>query len=867
MYLLLSSEYLRGNSGIKYLYLDTTNGSIFTYEDRAEQLPYFYTTWSEAEMLAYPSIIDEGYVKKGKWNNRRIISTEVVVKHDKLLGRDVEVTKINVHPNYLMNVRYNKYQSLFTLLPYEAIFGGSEKYIDQFTRERGHIMGMVYDINLEGFNEVVPDVMPHHESFDNYPKKMVDWIKPRLFAPIPKLAHLLLSLDIEVDIPQRRKPDVFQVEFMVSSIALVARGMKRGYYMKDSVRGTVPEKFSKYDFSDSEIFGYDSEKKMLDDAITYIIESEYPIVVGFYSDGFDFPYLLTRAEVFGLSYAKMWGRTERQFNSVTKQHETRVIKGITGKWILDLHTFLTNPSIKNYAFAGKYDQNTLEEIAQGLLGKGKYEHEKWYSDMSSAELMYYNIQDTNLVLELFEYNNEIILQLMIMLMRLGGLTLESVCRRMISATIKGLFEQLMANQNMLFPNRSQLMAVGEVQSVSTTGKSFKGALVIDPRPEIEGGVGTRGVHFNVWAVDYQSLYPSEIKDRNICWSTVNCPHEECRGNVVPELTHHICTKKRGFYPDAIGFIRDARVYYFKPEKKNNPEFSVIEQALKVLINASYGVASSKMFDYYCPPIGEIVTAYGRKDITQVFDKVEEDGKEVLYADTDSAFLGDTDEEYIDYLIDWVRKHVGLELGVDYVANFMGLYRSKNYFMDIDGKFLIKGMVGKKKNTPPIIKEAFQHVLEVTKGMRQENYEEIRGKILTVILKYRDYIENGKIENVDVFKVTNTITKAPTQYERPTPASRAGMMMANQMNSELERKVGIAKLVPAGSIIEYIYVDNLYRLDSSTTTVIRPLQLTTPDMIERMKYRDMLLSTLSQVTECFAITQDEILGQQTLNDWF
>lgn len=866
MYILLSSEYLRGNAGIKYLYLNTTNGSIFTYEDRTEQLPYFYTTWSEAEMLADPHMADEGYVKQGKWNNTRVVSTELVTKHDKMIGRDVEITKVSVHPKYLMNVRYNKYRSLFQILPDESIFGGSEKYIDQFTRERGHIMGMTYEIDLDGFKAVIPEDMPHHESFDNYPNEMIEWMKPRLFAPIPKLAHLILSLDIEVDIPQRRKPDVFQVEFMVSSIALVSKKMKRGYYMNDSVRGTEAEKFSKYDFSDSEIFGYDSEKEMLDDAITYIIESEYPIVVGFYSDGFDFPYLLTRAEVFGLTYSKMWGRTERMFNTVTQQHETKVIKGITGKWILDLHTFMTNPSIKNYAFAGKYDQNSLEDIAQGLLGYGKYEHDKWFSDMSSAELMYYNIKDTELVIDLFEYNNEIILQLMIMLMRLGGLTIESVCRRMISATIKGFFERLMANANILFPNRSQLMAVGSVQSVSSTGKSFKGALTIDPSPVAEGGKGTRGIHFNVWAVDYQSLYPSLIKDRNICFSTVNCGHIACKDNIVPELTHYICKLKRGFYPDAIGFIRDARVYYFKPEKKNNPEFSVIEQALKVLINASYGVASSMMFDYYCPPIGEIVTAYGRHDITEVFNKVEEDGKEILYADTDSAFIGNTDKDYIDNLIGWVRDNVGLELGVDYVANFMGLYRSKNYFMDIDGKFMVKGMTGKKKHTPPIIKEAFQHVLDVTKGMRKETYEETRRKILKVILTYRDYIEKGEFDSADVFKVTNTITKAPTQYDRPTPASRAGMMMANQMNSELERKVAIAKLVPAGSIIEYIYVNSSYKLDGGTT-VIRPLQMTTPNMIYRGKYLDMMMSTLSQVTECFAITQDEIRGQSSLDEWF
>ena len=142
MYLLLSSEYLRGSNGFKYLYLNTDTGKIFTYEDKTPLSPYFYTTWSEAEMLADPYMKDEGYVKKGEWNNKRVLSTELVIRQDKILGRDVEVTKINVHPSYLMSVRYSKYSSLFQILPDETIFGTAEKYIDQFTRERGHIMGM-----------------------------------------------------------------------------------------------------------------------------------------------------------------------------------------------------------------------------------------------------------------------------------------------------------------------------------------------------------------------------------------------------------------------------------------------------------------------------------------------------------------------------------------------------------------------------------------------------------------------------------------------------------------------------------------------------------------------------------------------------
>ena len=811
-----------------------------------------------------PELRDEGYVKgKGKkkdFNPSRIIKVEEDKKIDPFTRKLRTVTKISVHPTYLMAVRYNKYRSLYQILPSETLHGIGIKSIDQFTREVGMVMGMNYEVGMNGIQMIVPESLPQHDSFDSYPKEITQWAKPRLFAPIPHLVEHVVAFDIEVDIPQRRVPNVFQVEFPISSIAIASRQFKYKLVLDDETRRVESEPYIEEEGVVLKIFK--SEKKMIEYCISILLNCKQPFVSGFNIDGFDFPYLMGRAELFGLVYDEIWGRVERLFNSATKQHEIRIIKGITGKFIVDLYPFMSNPSIKNYAFAGKYDQNSLEDIAQGLLGTGKIVHEKWFNEMSGQELSFYNLKDTTLILDLLEYNNEIILQLMIMLMRLGGLTIEAVCRRMISATLKGYMDSLFREFNYLIPNRPQLLSKGKVESQSTTGKGFKGALVIDPSPE---GRNTRGVHFNVWAVDYQSLYPSEIKNRNICFTTINCVHDRCKYNKVPELTHHICELHVGFLPSILGFIRDSRVYYFKPMSKTIPEFNVIEQTLKVLINAGYGVVSSEMFDYYCPPVGETVTAFGRRDIRAVFDKVEADGEEVLYADTDSAFINETDEEYINGLIEWVREETGLELGVDYVAEVFGLYRSKNYFMQIGDSFNVKGMVGKKKNTPPIIKEAFLNVLESVKGMTKENYSEKRELVVRVVKKYMDYIMNGSIDPIQ-FKITQAISKPPDKYTRPTPASRAGLTLANKMNDELERRVSIKQLVPAGSLIEYLYVDRVYNIEGGNSQ-IRPLSMTTEEMVDRSKYHERLLSTLSQVTLCFNITRDELVGQSNLNEWF
>ena len=563
MYILLSNEYISGEHGIRYQFLNPETGYVLTYDDKTNIFPYFYTTVHPQDFMLDPVIRNEGYISKdGTLNRSRVRKLTQVTKIDPFTRQETVYTKVILSPSYLQQVKKKKYESLFSILPNESIFGGSVKYIDQFTTDRGWIMGMTYKIGLSGIELDIPDKLPTHSSFEQYPDEVVEWAKKRLFAPIPKMAHLVLGMDIEVDIPQRRQPDTYKVEFPISSIAFVSKRERLVYAMKDEVRGTKSTKWTDYDWKDAKWVLFDSEKEMIDSAVKYVISSPEPFLSGFNIDNFDMPYLMTRGEIFGLRYEKVYARRQRVFNSMTQSHETRIIKGVKGKWMLDLYSFFANPSIRNYAFSGAYDNNSLEEVSQALLGYGKVEHELWYNEMSTAELSFYNIQDTQLIIDLFEHENEIVFQLMIMLMRLGGLTIESICRRMIGATLKGYVDALLNEMNYMFPNKPQLLSKGRIESVSNTGKGFKGAYVIDPVER-----GTRGVHFDVWAVDYQSLYPSEIKDRNVCFSTVNCSHAECRENSVPELTHHLCTKQTGFLPIALGFIRDSRVYYFKPERK------------------------------------------------------------------------------------------------------------------------------------------------------------------------------------------------------------------------------------------------------------------------------------------------------------
>ena len=95
----------------------------------------------------------------------------------------------------------------------------------------------------------------------------------------------------------------------------------------------------------------------------------------------------------------------------------------------------------------------------------------------------------------------------------------------------------------------------------------------------------------------------------------------------------------------IGSLRDLRVNYYKSLSKKETlteeqrqQYTVVSQALKVILNASYGVMGAEIFPLYFLPAAEATTAIGRHTILETIKKCESTGIEVLYGDTDSLFI-------------------------------------------------------------------------------------------------------------------------------------------------------------------------------------------------------------------------------------
>ena len=152
--------------------------------------------------------------------------------------------------------------------------------------------------------------------------------------------------------------------------------------------------------------------------------------------------------------------------------------------------------------------------------------------------------------------------------------------------------------NFLIPRRNELdnKSAGMANDAVIKDKKYRGGMVVEP---------IEGIHFDVTVLDFASLYPSIIKVNNLSYETVRCNHEECKKNMIPQTNHWVCTKKNGLTSLIIGSLRDLRVNYYKSQSKK-PDISeeerqlylVVTQALKVILNASYGVMGAEIFPLY-----------------------------------------------------------------------------------------------------------------------------------------------------------------------------------------------------------------------------------------------------------------------------
>jgi DNA polymerase I len=575
---------------------------------------------------------------------------------------------------------------------------------------------------------------------------------------------------------------------------------------------------------------FDSEEDLL--VAIFEMMWDYPFVVTFNGDDFDLRYLWHRAERLGIKHSKVPIELGRKVCQL--RHGVHI----------DLYKFFFNRSIQIYAFGNKYRDVTLNDVGKALIGLEKLELTKGLNDLTYTELGLYCLRDSEIALKLTTFNDDLVMKLILALTRISRMPMEDVSRQGVSRWIRNFMQYEHRRRKMLIPNADDILALKgkTVTKAIIKGKKYKGAIVVEPVP---------GVHFNVAVMDFPSLYPSIIKVYNLGYQSILCQHEECRQNKVPDTPHWVCTKRKALESLLIGSLRDLRVKWYKPKAKDKTLsadlrswYEVIQSALKVILNASYGVFGAESFDLYCPPVAEATAAIGRHSITQIINEAHELGIQVIYGDTDSIFLKNPSESQINALAKWSEKELKMELDVDKVYRYAVFSsRKKNYLgVTLEGTVDVKGLTGKKKHIPPFIKQAFDLMKNRLSQVKSPaDFEEAKKEIRNIVRDNYLRLKRREWKRIDDLAFHVVLGESLEHYVKTTPQHVKAANILKEKKYELK----------AGDMISFVKVIK--------EPHVKPVQLAVNSEIDVDKYVSYLQSTFDQVLDALGLDFNEIIG--------
>ena len=824
--LLISATYNSQKNAAILKFYEPVSQRIFLWADKSGHKPYCYSKLSPDEIPTEISERDD------------VIEIKQVKLLDILHDKPINVSKILVKdPLAIGGTQTSK--SIRNLID---TWESDIKYYETYLYDSSLIVGKYYKIendavvpyDLEISDETKLSLktmlldkqsdtnLPDTKQFDEHVSQWANLLN----QPIPKIKRI--SLDIEVESEIGRIPDPKIAEKRITAVGFEGSdGLKQVFVLRKSgIEEGVNELLPGV-----KIVFYEEtkEKEMILD--TFELMKKYPLLITYNGDGFDLPYLYNRANRLGI---------DRQKNPLYMMRDSATL---TDGVHLDLYRTMSNRAFQIYAFGQKYSDFSLNSVSKGLLGEEKIDYGVELNDLTLYQTANYCQNDARLTYNLTAFNNDLLMNLLIVISRIARMPIDDISRMGVSQWIRSLLYYEHRQNGILIPRRQELdnRSSNVLNDAVIKDKKFRGGLVVEPE---------EGIHFDVTVMDFASLYPSIIKVKNLSYETVRCSHDACKKNTIPQTNHWVCTKKNGLTSVLIGSLRDLRVNYYKNMAKKDTLtveekqlFTVVSQALKVILNASYGVMGAEIFPLYFLPAAEATTATGRHIILDTIDKCKESGIGVLYGDTDSLFVKKPTPKQIKDIITKAKMDHNVELEIEKEYRYVVLSgRKKNYLgVTKNGKVDVKGLTGKKSHTPPFIKTLFYELLDILSEIKTaEEFKRAKNKISDKISECARKVQAKEIPLQDLaFNVM--ISKAPRDYTKTIPQH---IRAAKQLESIREIK--------KGDIISYVKILN--------KPGVRPIEMARKSEIDTSKYMEFMESTLDQLTSSMDLDFDTILGK-------
>lgn len=448
-------------------------------------------------------------------------------------------------------------------------------------------------------------------SYENLCIVEVDGEIKKIDGKIPQLK--VMSFDIEVRNP-KGMPNADRDEIIMISMA-----------SNFGLEKVISTKESSFEYVET----VKDEKTMIQ-RFMEIVNGENPdIIAGYSSDNFDFPYINDRAKKLKIPFKISIDGSDLKF--LRRGYTSAAV--VRGRVHVDLY-----PIMRRHLTLDRY---TLERVYEELFGEEKEDvegdkiWEYWDSGGEKLERLFeYSLDDAISAFKVAEkmlpINRE--------LTRIIGQPLADISRMASGQMVEWFLIRKAYEVNEIVPNKPS-----QYEYSKRRGLTYVGGYVKEP---------VKGLHENIVAFDFKSLYPSIIISKNISPDTLITGETDEEYYTAPEVPHKFRKAPEGFIPSIIGDLLEERVKIKRlmietDDPVEERVLDVQQQALKTLANSMYGVYGYARFRWYSRECADAVTAWGRDYIKNTMKEAEKYGFKAIYADTDgfyATYTGKVDDD-------------------------------------------------------------------------------------------------------------------------------------------------------------------------------------------------------------------------------
>ncbi|MEJ5903714.1 DNA polymerase II [Pseudomonas kermanshahensis] len=429
---------------------------------------------------------------------------------------------------------------------------------------------------------------------------------------------------------------------------------------------------------------------------------------------------------------------------------------------------------------------SLESVAQTLLGEGKaistpYQRMDEINRMFAEDkpsLARYNLKDCELVTRIFAHTR--LLEFLLERASVTGLAVDRSGGSV--AAFCHLYIPQMHRLGFVAPNLG-----------SRPDEASPGGFVMDSRP---------GLYDSVLVLDYKSLYPSIIRTFLID------PVGLVEGLRQPDPQHAVEGFRGGRFSRSQHCLPAIveRVWQGREAAKRAGN-APLSQALKIIMNAFYGVLGSSGCRFFDPRLASSITMRGHQIMRQTRELIEARGFDVIYGDTDSTFVwlkGAHDEdaatrigrELVAEVNHWWRRHLSDSMGLESALELQFETHYRRFMMptirgtEEGSKKRYAGLVQRADGSEEMVYKGLESVRTDWSPLAREFQQALYGRIFRG-QPYRDYVRQyvqqtlaGEFDELMVYR--KRLRRPLADYQRNVPPHVRAARLADEYNSRLGR---------------------------------------------------------------------------------